>query len=537
VQAIMADPAKRAEHLRQLVELSRHADGIELNYENLPAESRSFFTAFVRDLRHQMPKGRKLSIVLQPKTTNASGTRGRAVDWRGIEPYADYLRIMAYYYSFSTSPPGPVVPKDTLRALADYALHDAEQSIPRSKLSVILSFWGWDWPLAGGTPGRLIEFEEAMQLASSHGVTPARDASESSLHFQYTAADGVPHEVWIDDAQSIQSRIALLESAGMPRVDFWNLNTGDPDSWAFIRANAVRPRAPMDFDGDGRSDFGVFRPDSARWLVDTTHEGGTDLAVTFGEPGDVPVPADYDGDGTTDLAVFRPATAHWFVDTNHDGASDLDIVYGEPGDIPVPADYDGDGRADFAVFRPTSARWLVDWTHEGVTDLDVVYGAEGDVPVPGDYDGNGTADLAVFRPSSARWLVDWSREGGTDLVVTYGAPGDVPLPADYDGDGLCDLAVLRPSSGRWFFDGNHNGGTDLRLDYGRVGDVPVPGDYDGDGRSDLAVFRPDGAGWFVDVTRDGATDLRVRYGEASDVPLRANGPALAAQDSSPPGGL
>ncbi len=531
VQAILADPAKRAEHLRQLVALSVHADGIELNYENLPPESRPYFTDFIRDLRKAMPKERKLSIVLQPKTTNATGDRGRAVDWRAIEPYADYLRIMAYYYSYSTSPPGPVVPVETLRALGAYAVNDAEQSIPTRKLSVILSLWGWDWPLAGGTPGRLIEFSEAMDLATSHSVTPERDATEGSLHFQYTAPDGVVHEVWIDDAQSLQSRVEVLQAAGVPRVDFWNINTGDPNAWAYIRANAVRPRAAMDFDGDGRSDFALFRASAQRYFFDWTHEGGTDLALSFGQQGDIPVPADYDGDGRTDLAVFRPSNARWLVDLDHDGEIDLDVAFGSPGDVPVPADYDGDGAADLAVFTPSTARWQIDPARRGIASIELIYGAAGDVPVPQDYDGNGTSDVAVFRPSTARWLIDWSREGGTDIALTYGKPGDIPVPGDYDGDGHADLAVFR--NGRWWIDGNLNGGTDRMIAFGRPGDVPVPGDYDGDGRIDLAVYRPQGSGWFVDSTDDGTTDVRVRYGATNDVPLRANGAALNAAATPP----
>lgn len=529
VQAILADPAKRAEHIRQLVALSRHADGLELNYENLPPESRSYFTDFVRDLRGAMPKERKLSIVLQPKTTNASGSRGRAVDWRAIEPYADYLRVMAYYYSFSTSPPGPVVPKDTLRALADYALHDAEQSIPRSKVSVILSFWGWDWPLAGTDKGRLIEFDEAMQLASTYGVTPERDPTEESLHFRYTAADGTPHEVWIDDATSLRARIELLQGAGMPRVDFWNLNTGDPDAWAYVRAHAVRPPAPMDFDGDGKTDVAVFRPSTGQWFFDGSHDGKPDARAQLGQPGDVPVPADYDGNGTTDVAVFRPSTGHWLIDLDHDGTPELDVPFGTSDDVPVPGDYDGDGQADLAVDRPSTGQWVVDRDRDGIADVIAGSGEPGDIAVPADFDGDGVTDFAVFRPSSTHWRIDTDRDGVVDLDRAYGRAGDVPVPADYDGDGLADLAVFRPSSGRWYFDGSRDGRSDLALDYGQNGDIPVPGDYDGNGRTDIAVFRRNGRGWFVDGSRDGGSDLQVRFGESSDTPLRANGAVLDAQ--------
>jgi hypothetical protein len=523
---ILTDPDRRAEHIRQLVEVSKLAHGLELNYERLPYEARDAFSAFVRDLRAALPAGKKLSIVLQPKFSNRSGSSGYAVDWAAVHPYADWVRIMAYYYSYSTSAPGPVVRYDQLARLADYALHDPDQGIPASKLAIILSLWGWDWPLDGGK-GRLIQYDEAMALARDHGVVPARDPNEDSLHFRYRAANGVDHEVWIDDVWATRGRIDLLEKHGVPSVDFWHLNTGDPRTWPYIAANTVRLGAvlgaPIDFDGDGRTDVAVYRPSQSEWLIDSTKEGGTDRRVVFGEPGDVPVPADYNNDGRTDLAVFRPSTGDWAIDVTRDGVAEYAFVYGKDGDVPVPADYDGDGTADPAVFRPSTGGWWVDTSRNGGTNFSAALGRAGDVPVPADYDGDGVADFAVFRPSNGKWIVDLDRNGVRDLVVTYGQDGDVPLPGDYDGDGRADLAVFRPATSRWFVDLDRTGGSDLVVAYGDARDVPVPGDFDGDGRFDLAVFRPSWSGWYVDTDRNGGTDLEEAYGMAGDVPLRQNG--------------
>ncbi|MGH7856284.1 MAG: glycosyl hydrolase family 18 protein, partial [Candidatus Binatia bacterium] len=381
VKEILSDPEKRSEHIRQLAELSRQAHGIELNYERFSPDMRDLFTDFVRDLRAAMPRGRKLSLVLQPKTNGANGSNGYAVDWRAVEPYADYMRIMAYYYSWSTSRHGPVAPMAILESLGKYALGDPDQRIPRHKVSIILSLWGWDWPMPEGTPGTLIQLARAREIAASHGVTPKRDPEEMSLNFLYTAGDGGTHEVWIDDFESIRARVELLQSLGMPRVDFWHLNTGDPPLWDFVAAETARVRrSGLDFDGDRLSDLAVFRPDGARWFVDTSHDGGTDLVRSYGKGSDVPVPADYDGDGAVDLAVFRASQGGWLVDLDGDGVSDRSATLGKSGDVPVPADYDGDGAADFAVFDPSAASWLVDSDFDGVPDVSPVYGMDGDVP-------------------------------------------------------------------------------------------------------------------------------------------------------------
>jgi hypothetical protein len=191
-----------------------------------------------------------------------------------------------------------------------------------------------------------------------------------------------------------------------------------------------RLAAPADFDGDGDSDVGVFRPSEGRWYV---KDGAS---VGWGVSSDVPVPADYDGDGDADIAVYRPSEGRWYV---NGGAT---TGWGVSSDVPVPADYDGDGDADIAVYRPSEGRWYV---NGGAT---TGWGLSTDVPVPGDYDGDGDADIAVYRPSEGRWYV---KDGAT---TGWGISSDRAQPGDYDGDGDLEPAVFRPSEGRWYPQGS-----------------------------------------------------------------------------------
>ena len=245
---------------------------------------------------------------------------------------------------------------------------------------------------------------------------------------------------------------------------------------------------PADYSGDGRADLAVFRPreggQQGLWYVRRSTDLNT-IRVQWGsaEVADLPVPADYDGDGATDFAVWRPDEGEWFVIASASGAS-TGTRFGRLPGKPVPADYDGDGRADLALYD--SGFWQIFASRDGAIDLRLGEGLE--LPVPGDYDGDGRTDLAVYSPLAGYWRILLSSSG--DLRTRqWGGPGDVPVPADFDGDGKTDVAVWRPATGIWWI--VESATSSIRsVQWGGAGDRPQPADYDGDGRADVAVFRP-----------------------------------------------
>ena len=69
-------------------------------------------------------------------------------------------------------------------------------------------------------------------------------------------------------------------------------------------------RRTMDYDGDGKTDYALFRPAEGKWHV-LKSSNFSEALLQFGAIGDIPVPGDYDGDGITDHAVFRPSNGSW----------------------------------------------------------------------------------------------------------------------------------------------------------------------------------------------------------------------------------
>jgi hypothetical protein len=136
--------------------------------------------------------------------------------------------------------------------------------------------------------------------------------------------------------------------------------------------------------------------------------------------------ADFDGDGTTDFNVFRPATGTWFV-LNSGSNTVNSLAFGQNGDQPIDADFDGDQRSDIAVWRPSTGTWFFQKSSNGEFG-GASWGAPGDKPVPGDYDKDGKTDLAVWRPSDGiNYIVRSSN--GSFFGVAWGVNGDIPVTA------------------------------------------------------------------------------------------------------------
>lgn len=331
------------------------------------------------------------------------------------------------------------------------------------------------------------------------------------------------------DIRGVSLRQGTAANAATVQIDGIRVAT----SWSSITAPA--PNRPVDFDGDGRTDYCVVRnvggpSGQLRWFGNGNGTGAATKAFDWGLNGDVLVPADYDGDGQTDIAVWRPGAAtvaKFYILQSATNTVRVE-AFGQTGDDPtVVADYNGDGKADLAVYRAgasagAQSTWFYRTTPNGPVTY-VPWGSNGDRVAPGDYDGDGKGDFVVVRNDGSGHNAYWMMQStaGFDFRVFGNAVGNMQalVPGDYDGDGKTDLAIGDGSgaTGAFYYQPSSTGSGFIYFTGGNPSiDELAPGDYDGDGRTDIGLWRNDGTFWILNVRTGGWSAFQL--GSAGDVP-------------------
>lgn len=217
--------------------LQKGYGGVDVDFEFLFAQDREAYVDFIRELTFVMNRNGKICVVaVPPKVSDTQeGLLYEGVDYAGLGEAADYVFLMTYEWGYRFGPPLAVAPVPSVRRVLVYAV----SRIPREKLILGLSNYGYDWPLPyiqGQTEAVSISTREALDLAKRYNAEIIYDENAMAPYFYYTNEDGIEHIVWYEDARSFAAKTNLLFEYDFPGAFIWDLMRENPQGYVTLNS-------------------------------------------------------------------------------------------------------------------------------------------------------------------------------------------------------------------------------------------------------------------------------------------------------------
>lgn len=232
VHALLGNAATRKAAIANLESYIKKygLDGVNIDFEMVPAADRDNLTAFIKELSERFkPQGYVVSIDVFPKH-NEENDVATAYDYAKLAQYADKIILMTYDYHGAWSGPGSIADIGIIEKDLQYAL----KHIPKNKIYLGVAGYGYDWSSKGVES---LEYKAIEKLISSYNPEIKWDDSAKSPHFSYTGADGIEHQLWYENSKSLKYKIDLVNKYDVAGIALWKLGEEDPASWKVIKEN------------------------------------------------------------------------------------------------------------------------------------------------------------------------------------------------------------------------------------------------------------------------------------------------------------
>ncbi len=249
IATLLSSAGKRQTAIASCLELmaTHGADGVNIDFEFVPASAKADFVTFMADLK---------TAVFAAQPNGGPGhvsLAGPAVDWSGAYDYdallasTDGIMVMAYGYHWSGGSPGPTAPlygggiwgkHSVAWTIDDYLTYGGVEN--RHKVIIGLPFYGRRWPVASqAVPGTALGTGASVTFDVAHAEAAANGATwedQSKTIYYHRTLDGQLWQYWYDDPAAFGMKLAYIAEKDLGGIGIWALGyDGDIEGyWAEI---------------------------------------------------------------------------------------------------------------------------------------------------------------------------------------------------------------------------------------------------------------------------------------------------------------
>lgn len=212
----------------------KNYNGLNVDFEYIYPEDKDAYIVFLNKVNGEIKKyNYLLSVSVAPKISDTQmGLLYEAHDYQRIGEIADHVILMTYEWGYSGGPARAVAPIDLIQKVLDYAV----TRIPPNKILMGIPNYGYDWklPYMVGNLAMSIGNYEAVDIARKYNQSISYSYKDQAPYFNYFDQDATKHEVWFEDARSIQAKLELVVKYNLGGVSYWTINRPFPQNYLVL---------------------------------------------------------------------------------------------------------------------------------------------------------------------------------------------------------------------------------------------------------------------------------------------------------------
>ena len=208
--------------------LANGLDGVNIDFENIPAAIGPDYVQFVREMAVACHKAGLVVSVDHYVPTDYTAHYNRHEQAK----YVDYIIIMGYDEHYVGSAAGSVSSIPWM----EKGISDTLKYVPANKVINAIPFYTRVWKTKGeNTTSEAVTMSVAQDFLKRNNLTASVDDATGQNYAEATF-DGVLYQVWMEDQMSVGVRLNVIKNAGIAGVASWVLGQETPETWDLLEA-------------------------------------------------------------------------------------------------------------------------------------------------------------------------------------------------------------------------------------------------------------------------------------------------------------
>ncbi len=212
------------------------ADGLNVDIERLPEETGDAYIQFIRELSVEC---RKRGMILSVDSGMPSGGGIARYHLEEQAKVVDYIVLMAYDEHYPGSDPGSTASL----GFVSQGIRDLLAKTGADRLICGTPFYTRVWiDSPDGLSSEAVGMDGSVQYAKNHNMEIAWQ-EELGQNMAHCEEDGTVYQIWLEDDESQDARIRLIQANELKGIAFWKLGMDGSTVWDVIEKYYAAPGA------------------------------------------------------------------------------------------------------------------------------------------------------------------------------------------------------------------------------------------------------------------------------------------------------